>query len=264
MEVPAPAGRRRQGTAGQGRRQGERRHADRSCSTQRRPRRQPRRAAGEQPPPAAARRGRAARGAGGRAAPARRAATYAGKADVECEMLVLGAGPGGYSAAFRAADLGLKTVLVERYADARRRLPQRRLHSVQGAAARRRGDRRGDARWPSTASRSARRRSTSTSCARWKDKVVGKLTGGLAGMAKVRKVDGRARLRPVPRPEPHRGRADRGRTGKTGAKKVVKFAKAIIAAGSQAVQLPFMPEDPRIVDSTGALELRDDPEAACW
>ena len=66
------------------------------------------------------------------------AAASGRKADIECQLVVLGAGPGGYTAAFRAADLGLDTVLVERYAAARRRLPQRRLHSVEGAAARRR------------------------------------------------------------------------------------------------------------------------------
>ena len=88
------------------------------------------------------------------------------KADIECQLVVLGAGPGGYTAAFRAADLGLDTVLVERYAHARRRLPQRRLHSVEGAAACGRGDRRSRARAATTASTSARRRSHSTSCAR--------------------------------------------------------------------------------------------------
>ena len=93
------------------------------------------------------------------------APTYTGKVDVECGMLVLGAGPGGYSAAFRAADLGMKTVLVERYRGAGRRVPQRRLHSVEGAAAHRGGDGRDEDARRRTASRSARRRSTSTSCA---------------------------------------------------------------------------------------------------
>ena len=73
--------------------------------------------------------------------------------------------------------------------DARRRVPQRRLHSVQGAAARRRRDGRGDGRWPITASRSAAPQIDPAKLAAWKNKVVGKLTGGLAGMAKARKVE---------------------------------------------------------------------------
>ena len=97
----------------------------------------------------------------------------------------------------------------------------------------------------------------------YKDKVVGKLTGGLAGMAKPRKVEVVRGVRPLPRRESSRGRSDRRRgQDKTGAKKVVRFDKAIIAAGSQAVKLPFLPDDPRIVDSTGALELRERAEAA--
>jgi dihydrolipoamide dehydrogenase len=89
------------------------------------------------------------------------------------------------------------------------------------------------------------------------DKVVGKLTGGLAGMAKARKVDGRARASALPRSAPLevscRATAGPG-------EKVVRFDKAIIAAGSQAVKLPFMPDDPRVVDSTGALELKAIPK----
>ncbi len=91
----------------------------------------------------------------------------------------------------------------------------------------------------------------------WKDKVVGKLTGGLAGMAKSRKVEvvrGVGQFLDAHHVEVEvtegTGQA------KSGAKKVLKFAQAIIAAGSEAVTLPFLPSDPRIVDSTGALELR--------
>jgi dihydrolipoamide dehydrogenase len=80
------------------------------------------------------------------------------------------------------------------------------------------------------------------------------MTGGLAGMAKAPQGHRGAGRGPVPEPEPHR--SDRP----DGAKKVVKFAKAIIAAGSAVVKLPFVPEDPRIVDSTGALELRQVPK----
>ena len=89
-----------------------------------------------------------------------------------------------------------------------------------------------------------------------KEKVVGKLTGGLAGMAKARKVtvvEGVGRFL-----DPYHLEVRR-RNG--GGRKVVKFDKAIIAAGSQAVKLPFMPDDPRVVDSTGALELRQVPKS---
>ena len=89
----------------------------------------------------------------------------------------------------------------------------------------------------------------------FKDGVVKKLTGGLAGMAKARKVEVVHRRRQLPRSAPRRG----GRRA-AAAKKVVKFAKAIIAAGSQAVKLPFMPEDERVVDSTGALLLKSIPK----
>ena len=122
---------------------------------------------------------------------ARRGPPPAPTADGErdAQVVVLGAGPGGYTAAFRAADLGLKTVARRALRDARRRLPERRLHPVEGAAARRAGDRRGRGDGRATASSSASRRSTSTRCARWKEAVVGKLTGGLAGLAKQRKVE---------------------------------------------------------------------------
>ena len=144
--------------------------------------------------------------------------------------------------------------------DARRRVPERRLHSVEGAAAHRGRHGRSRGARPRTASRSASRRSTSPSCAASRTGVVKKLTGGLAGMAKARKVEVVQRRRHassirITSKSRHDG------DGRTGAKKVVKFEKAIIAAGSQAVKLPFMPEDPRIVDSTGALELDGDSEA---
>ena len=99
------------------------------------------------------------------AAPIPGAATYAGKVDAECEMLVLGSGPGGYSAAFRAADLGMKTVLVERYATLGGVclnvgcIPSKALLHIAAV------DRRDEGRSPSTALRSAHRKSISTSCA---------------------------------------------------------------------------------------------------
>ncbi|MES2900362.1 MAG: NAD(P)/FAD-dependent oxidoreductase, partial [Pseudomonadota bacterium] len=88
----------------------------------------------------------------------------------------------------------------------------------------------------------------------YKDKVITKMTGGLAGMAKARKVNvvqGVGQFVSANHIEV---------TGDDGSKKVVQFQKAIIAAGSSVVKLPFVPEDPRIVDSTGALELRQIPK----
>ena len=188
------------------------------------------------------------------AAPA--AAAHAGSADVEYDLVVLGAGPGGYSAAFRAADLGLKTAIIERYATLGGVclnvgcIPSKALLHVAAVIE--------EAEHVSTAGISFAKPSIDVDALRaHKDKVVGKLTGGLAGMAKGRKVDvirGYGHFL-----DPHHIEVEET-TGtsqdKTGAKKVVKFKQCIIAAGSAAVHLPFIPRDPRIVDSTGALELR--------
>jgi dihydrolipoamide dehydrogenase len=186
------------------------------------------------------------------AAPAPIPSSYVGKADVECEMLVLGAGPGGYSAAFRAADLGMKTVLVERYEtlggvclnvgcipskallhtasviDEVRHLPD---HGISF----------GDPKIDLDKLRA------------FKDGVVKKLTGGLAGMAKARRVEVARGVGAFL--DPNHLEVTAGNQ-----KKSVKFAKAIIAAGSQSAKLPFLPNDPRIVDSTGALELKSIPK----
>jgi dihydrolipoyl dehydrogenase len=180
------------------------------------------------------------------------AASHSGKADIECDMLVLGAGPGGYSAAFRAADLGMKTVLVERYdtlggvclnvgcipskallhtasvVDEVRHLPD---HGISFGT-------------PQIDLAKLRA---------FKDGVIKKLTGGLAGMAKARKVEVVTGVGAFL--DPHHLEVVAA-----GGKKTVKFAKAIVAAGSQAVKLPLLPEDPRIVDSTGALELKSIPK----
>jgi dihydrolipoamide dehydrogenase len=180
------------------------------------------------------------------------AASYSGKAAIECDMLVLGAGPGGYSAAFRAADLGMKTVLVERYqtlggvclnvgcipskallhtasvVDEVKHLPD---HGISFGAPQIDLDKlRG-----------------------FKDGVIRKLTGGLAGMAKARKVEVVTGVGAFL--DPHHLEVV-GAGGKT----TIKFANAVIAAGSQAVKLPFLPDDPRIVDSTGALQLKSIPK----
>ena len=180
--------------------------------------------------------------------------------DIDCDVLVLGAGPGGYSAAFRSADLGKKTVLVERYGTLGGVclnvgcIPSKALLHVAAVMdeASHFADIGVDFGKPSLDLDKLRAH---------KSKVVGKLTGGLNTMAKARKV---TVLRGVGTfVGPHRLQVDTttgdGRdTG--GEKKVVRFAKAIVAAGSQSVKLPFIPDDPRIVDSTGALELTAVPK----
>jgi len=214
-------------------------------------------------PPQAGTRPPATAGTQGGAAPARpgpQPATYGGRADVECQMLVLGSGPGGYSAAFRAADLGMKTVLVERYATLGGVclnvgcIPSKALLHTAAVMdeVKSLGDH-GIAYTPPKIDLDKLRG--------FKDSVVKKLTGGLAGMAKARKVDV---VRGVGRfLDPHhlevQATSGDGRDT-TAERKVVRFEKVIIAAGSEAVELPFMPKDPRIVDSTGALELASIPK----
>src|SRR5687768_2172358 len=169
-------------------------------------------------------------------------------ADIECDVVVLGAGPGGYSAAFRAADLGMRTVLVERYPTLGGVclnvgcIPSKALlHTaaiMDGARAlAAHGISFGEPKVDLGKLRA------------FKDKVVGKLTGGLAGMAKMRKVTVVQGVGTF---------LDKNRLQVEG--KTIRFTSAIIAAGSQAAKLPFLPEDPRIVDSTGALELKSLPK----
>jgi len=188
------------------------------------------------------------------------AGQYSGKVDHDCEVLVLGAGPGGYSSAFRSADLGLKTILVERYATLGGVclnvgcIPSKALlhtaavmdevktmakHGITFGAPKIEIDQ----------------------LRAYKDSVIGKLTGGLAGMAKARKVQ-------IVRGLGHFLDANHIKVDLTdgmgqdlnGKKEVIRFQKAIIAAGSQPVSLPFLPVDPRIVDSTGALLLKSVPK----
>ncbi|MDH4052355.1 MAG: dihydrolipoyl dehydrogenase [Rubrivivax sp.] len=192
--------------------------------------------------------------------PAPVASTYAGGADLECDMLVLGAGPGGYSAAFRAADLGMKVVLVERYAALGGVclnvgcIPSKALLHVASVMDE-------VQHFADLGVTFAPPQVELPKLLAHKNKVVGKLTGGLAAMAKMRKVT-------VVRgygafADPHHVVVEetsgdgQEKTGKT---QTVKFAHCIIAAGSQAVRLPFLPDDPRIVDSTGALQLRQAPK----
>jgi dihydrolipoamide dehydrogenase len=194
-------------------------------------------------------------GAAGGFAPAPAASVYKGKVDLECEMLVLGSGPGGYSAAFRAADLGMKTVLVERYATLGGVclnvgcIPSKALLHVaavteEAVKLAEHGVTFGKPRFDLDKLRA------------WKDKVVGKLVGGVGLMAKGRKVEVVRGVGKFLDPYHMEVVLTTGSGQQlTGGKKVVRFAKAIIAAGSQAVKLPFIPDDPRIVDSTGALGL---------
>jgi dihydrolipoamide dehydrogenase len=188
------------------------------------------------------------------------AASHAGGADLECEMLVLGAGPGGYSAAFRSADLGMKTIIVERYATLGGVclnvgcIPSKALLHVAAVM--------DEANHMADLGVSFAAPQVDIDKLRaHKDKVVGKLTGGLAGMAKGRKVDivrGYGAFLDANHIEVEETTGTSQE--KTGAKKIIKFSKCIIAAGSAAVHLPFIPKDPRIVDSTGALELRFVPK----
>jgi dihydrolipoamide dehydrogenase len=185
-------------------------------------------------------------------AAAPQAGSFSGTADIECDMVVLGSGPGGYSAAFRAADLGMKTVLVERYATLGGVclnvgcIPSKALlHTalvIDEAAA-----------LGAHGITFAKPQVDLDKLREFKSGVVKKLTGGLGGMAKARKVEVVTGVGAFV--DPHHMEVQT-----EGGKKVVKFKNAIIAAGSQAVKLPFIPEDPRVIDSTGALELRQIPQ----
>jgi dihydrolipoamide dehydrogenase len=194
------------------------------------------------------------------AAPAPTASSFGGSADIECDVMVLGGGPGGYSAAFRAADLGLSVVVVERYATLGGVclnvgcIPSKALLHVAAVMdeVSHMADLGVDFGTPAVNIDKLRGH---------KEKVIGKLTGGLAAMAKMRKVTTVRGLGQFVGAN-HIEVAETTGTGqeKTGSKKVVAFKRAIIAAGSQAVRLPFMPQDPRVVDSTGALALKDVPK----
>ena len=187
-------------------------------------------------------------------APAPQAASHAGGADVECDLLVLGAGPGGYSAAFRGADLGLKTVLVERYAALGGVclnvgcIPSKALLHVASVMDE-------VTHFADLGITFQKPEVDMGKLLAHKNKVVGKLTGGLAAMAKMRKVtvvNGVGEFA-----DPYHLKV----TGADGKVQTIKFKNAIVAAGSEAVKLPFLPkDDPRIVTSTGALELRQKPE----
>ncbi|WP_130617402.1 dihydrolipoyl dehydrogenase [Dyella amyloliquefaciens] len=190
----------------------------------------------------------------GEEAKAPQAASSSGRAaDIECKLVVLGSGPGGYTAAFRAADLDVDTVLVERYASLGGVclnvgcIPSKALlhaaavideaeamaaHGVSFGAPKIDLDKLRD----------------------FKTKVVGKLTGGLSGMAKQRKVRTIQGVGTFISPNEMEVQTADGT-------KLIRFENAIIAAGSQSVKLPAFPwDDERIMDSTGALELKEVPK----
>ncbi len=180
------------------------------------------------------------------------AAGYDGSVDLQADLVVLGAGPGGYTAAFRAADLGLKVTLVERWPvlggvclnvgciPSKALLHAARVIEEAEEMAEH-GIRFGKPEVDVDALRG------------WKESVVGRLTGGLAGLAKQRKVDvvqGSGKFVSA-----HHLQV----TGERG-EQVIAFRQCIIAAGSEAVRIPGLPDDPRVIDSTGALELKQLPE----
>jgi dihydrolipoamide dehydrogenase len=180
------------------------------------------------------------------------AAGYSGPVDEETELLVLGAGPGGYPAAFRAADLGLQVTLVERWATlggvclnvgcipSKALLHAARvIEDVEGMADC--GLRFGEPQIDIDALRG------------WKERTVGKLTGGLAALAKQRKV--RLVRGTGSFLSPHHLEVVDGEQ-----RTVIAFRQCVIAAGSESVRLPGFPDDPRIIDSNGALELRSIPK----
>lgn len=167
------------------------------------------------------------------------------------DLVVLGAGPGGYSAAFRAADLGLNVTLIERYSTLGGVclnvgcIPSKALLHVTEVMEE-------AASLAKSGVHFAKPEIDLDALRAHKEGVIKKLTGGLAGMAKARKVNviqGEARFS---------GSHEFTVSTAEGEKKI-QFKQCIIAAGSESVKLPFMPEDSRVIDSTGALKLQDVP-----
>lgn len=170
----------------------------------------------------------------------------------DCDVVVIGAGPGGYSAAFRAADLGLRVVLVERYSNLGGVclnvgcIPSKALLHVAGII-------REASHLSAAGVEFSAPKIDLDGLRTHKETVVANLTDGLSAMAKMRQVSrlqGVARFIDGGRLQVETDEGDR----------VVTFKRAIIAAGSQPVSLPFLPNDARILDSTGALELPSVPD----
>jgi dihydrolipoamide dehydrogenase len=181
------------------------------------------------------------------------AASYAGKADIECDTLVLGAGPGGYTAAFRAADLGQKVVLVERYTTLGGVclnvgcIPSKALlHAAKVVT---------EAEEMAHFGIKMSKPEVDINALRgWKESIIKKLTGGLSGLAKARKVQVVEGKGGFSSPNTLTVETKEG-------SKVIAFKNAIIAAGSSVAKIPGFPyDDPRLIDSTGALELRQIPK----
>jgi dihydrolipoamide dehydrogenase len=194
-----------------------------------------------------------ASGRGGEAPAPKAAASSGRKADIECQVCVLGSGPGGYTAAFRAADLGQNTVLIERYPTLGGVclnvgcIPSKAL--LHAARVIDEAAHAGDIGISYGAPKI-----DIGKLAAFKDKVVAQLTGGLAGMSKQRKVTIVQGVGKFVSPNEIEVETKDGR-------KLVYFEKCIIAAGSQSVKLPGFPwDDARVMDSTGALLLKDVPK----
>ena len=172
--------------------------------------------------------------------------------DLLADLVVLGSGPGGYTAAFHAADLGLKTILVERYPSIGGVclnvgcIPSKALlHAAKVITECREASEFGI--------NFGEARIDKTKLSSWKDKIVGQLTGGLKGLAKKRNVE-------VVHGVGTFISSNQLNVETANGNKVISFNNAIIAAGSVPVKLPFMPDDPRIIDSTGALKLESIPK----
>ncbi len=188
------------------------------------------------------------------ASPAPQAARYDGSVDITTEVVVLGSGPGGYTAAFRAADLGKKVVLIERYASIGGVclnvgcIPSKALlHTAQVINE--------AAEFHEIGVSFNKPKIDLDKLRAHKNGVVGKLTGGLRHLAKQRKVEivqGYGKFT-----SPHTIEV----VAEDGARQVVGFEHCIIAAGSRVTKLPFIPwDDPRVMDSTDALEIEEVPE----
>lgn len=179
--------------------------------------------------------------------------TASGKGDIHAEVVVLGSGPGGYTAAFRAADLGKKTVLIEKYPTLGGVclnvgcIPSKALLHVAKVIT--------EAEEMGAHGVSFSKPKVNLDELRaFKNQVVGQLTGGLKGLSKGRKVEVVQGYGKFTGPNMIEVEGDDG-------KKTVSFDQCIIAAGSEPVNLPFIPhDDERVIDSTGALELADIPK----